>query len=85
MIQYMVTGTFHKPPTAEILALVPRERARIKELMEQGPVREIHIAANGSAVWIHMQRESESAIREALETLPLHPYMSFEITALAAT
>ena len=63
-------------------ALIPKEQTHIKALMEKGIVEALYVSADRPHVWIVMQGESEEQILQALQSLPLYPYMLPEITPL---
>ena len=75
--------TFKAPPTAEVQALIPAEIAKVKELTEQGLISAFYIAADRLGAWMVWNVDSQAALEEAHNTLPLHPYMNSEITVLA--
>ncbi len=82
-MEFMVSINFRTQDRAEILAHVPQEQARIRELREQGVVKALYLGADGSHVWIVMQGESQNQVQKDLESLPLYPYMEVAITALS--
>ena len=59
------------------------ERLLMKELTEQGLIAAVYVAADQSNAWAVWNVDSEAALEEAHNSLPLHPYMSSEITVLA--
>ena len=81
-MKFMVSTGF-QGSSEERRALIPQEKAHIKELMERGIVEVIYISAGRPHVWIVMQGESEEQILQALQSLPLYPYMQPDITDLA--
>jgi muconolactone delta-isomerase len=78
----IMVSTGFQGSSGEIQALIPQEQAHIKALMERGIVEALYISADRSHVWIVMQGESEEQVRQALQSLPLYPYMQPEITLL---
>jgi len=82
-MKFMVKGTLKQAPTAEILALLPAEQARVHQLLEQGLVEALYVAADQSGAWLVMQGESQAGIQAVLSSLPLHQFAAYEITALA--
>jgi muconolactone delta-isomerase len=78
----IMVSTGFQGSSAEIQALIPQEQAHIKALMEREIVEALYISADRSHVWIVMQGESEEQVRQALQSLPLYPYMQPEITLL---
>ena len=82
-MRFLIKETFKAPPTAEVQALIPAEQARVKELTEQGLIAAVYVAADQSGAWAVWNVDSEAALEEAHNTLPLHPHMNSEITVLA--
>jgi muconolactone delta-isomerase len=78
----IMVSTGFQGSSGEIQALIPQEQAHIKALMEGGIVEALYISADRSHVWIVMQGESEELVLQALQSLPLYPYMQPEITLL---
>ena len=73
------------PPTAEVQALIPAEQAKVKELTEQGPIEAPYVADDLSGAWMVWNVNSQAALDEADNALPLHPHLSSEITVLSET
>ena len=82
-MRFLVKETFKALPTAEVQALIPAETARGKELREQGLVEAVYLAADQSGAWVVWNVDSQAALEESHKTLPLHAYMTSEITLLA--
>ena len=82
-MRFLSTETFKAPPTAEVQALIPAEQARVKELTEQGTIKAVYVAADQSSAWMVWNVDSQAALEETHNTLPLHPYLNSEITVLA--
>ena len=82
-MEFMISARFRPRDQAEILARIPQEQARIKELREQGIEEALYISSNLSQVWIVMQGESQDQVQKSLESVPLYPYMEVEVTPLS--
>ncbi len=82
-MRFLTTETFKAPPTAEVQAVIPAEQARVKELTEQGLIAAVYVAADQSGAWIVWNVDSQAAVEETHNTLPLHPYLNTEITVLS--
>jgi len=82
-MRFLVKDSFKAPPTAEVQALIPSEQASVKELTEQGLIEVVYVAADLSSVWGIWNCESQAALEEAHKTLPLHKYLTSEITVLS--
>ncbi|MCI0841378.1 MAG: hypothetical protein J4N64_06355, partial [Chloroflexi bacterium] len=72
-MRFLTTETLKAPPTAEVQALMPAELAKVKELTEQGLVSAFYIAADRSGAWMVWNVDSQAALEELHNTLPLHP------------
>ena len=82
-MRFLVKSFFKEPPAEEVLALIPPEQAKVKELLEQGALEALYVAADNSAAWMVWNCETQDAFDQGLESLPLHDYLNFEITLLA--
>ncbi len=82
-MRFLTKETFKAPPTAEVQALIPAEQARVKELTEQGMIKAVYVAADQSGAWIVWNVDSQAALEETHNILPLYPYLNSEITVLA--
>ncbi len=82
-MRFLTTETFKAPPTEEVRALIPAEIVKVKELTEQGLIAAVYMAADHSSVWVVWNVDSQAALEEAQNTLPLHQHVNSEITVLA--
>ena len=82
-MRFLTKETFKAPPTADVQALIPAERAKVKELTEQGLIVAVYVAADQSGAWMVWNVDSQAALEETHNTLPLHPHVNSEITVLA--
>ena len=55
---------------------MPDEIAKVNELVEQGLIEAVYTAIDLTAAWIVWNVDSEAALEEAHNVLPLHPYMN---------
>jgi muconolactone delta-isomerase len=81
-MRYLVTVSFAQGQQDAIAAHMPAEQTHVRELMEQGVIEAINIAADRSRVWLVMQGESEDHVRQAMTAFPLYPYMELEVAPL---
>ncbi|MBV7334780.1 muconolactone Delta-isomerase family protein [Chloroflexi bacterium TSY] len=82
-MRFLIKSTFKAPPTDEVLALIPVEQAKVKELAEQGLFEALYVADDRSAAWGVWNCDSQDALEELHETLPLHNYLNIDITLLS--
>jgi muconolactone delta-isomerase len=78
----LVTVGFLQGQEEAIAARMAAEQAHVRELMEQGVIETINIAADRSRVWLVMQGESPDQVRQAMTAFPLYPYMQLDVTPL---
>ena len=82
-MRFLTKETWKAPPTAEVKALIPAEQARVKELTEQGMIEALYVSADQSGAWMVWNVDSQAALEESHNSLPLHPHMNSEITVLS--
>lgn len=82
-MRFFVEHSFKQAPTPEILALIPAEIARGKELDAQGIREKLYVSADMSRAWQVFICDTEEEVRTALESFPLHQYSNVVITPLA--
>ena len=80
---FLVESYFNAIPTADILALIPAERARGAELDAEGVRLHLFVAADQSKAWQIYRADSLADLQRILATLPLNRYVSTTITPLA--
>ena len=82
-MRFMLTFTWKKPPNEEIMAHMPAEEARGKELVEQGIAESAEIAADQSTYWVVWNCQSEAEVQETLRTLPMYDFVDVAVSPLA--
>ena len=81
-MRMIVTMVFDSERRSDIVAHVPAEQARIRELTAQGIVEALYIAAAQDRVWLVMRADTEEDARQAVASLPLHAYATVEYATL---
>jgi NAD(P)H dehydrogenase (quinone) len=84
--RFMVTVTRAKPADEEFKFLIPAEGARLAELKRMGVLLASHLTPPHADPWrgfLHMRETDADAVRRHLDTLPLAPWLGFEIAELA--
>jgi len=81
-MQFMVEIKFAQAPTDEMIALIPAEIARGKELDATGSRLALYLAADLSTAWQIYQAESLAAVQEMIDSFPLTPFVTAMITPL---
>ncbi|MBA3944142.1 MAG: hypothetical protein H0X37_06210 [Herpetosiphonaceae bacterium] len=82
-MKFMVEGTLAQALTPELMALVPAETARGKELDAQGLRTAFSTAADYSKFWQTFVADTREEVQRALESLALYHVMTYTIIALA--
>ena len=83
--RFIVTCTRRSDPDDAYQSLIPAERVRLGELERAGIVLDLKIAAPDANPWrafLLMRDTDADAVRSHLSTLPLAPYLDFEVTQL---
>lgn len=81
-MRFMLKATWKQPLDETATALLPAEEARADVLAEQGILEALYLPADQSGAWSVWRCESLSQVREIARTLPLYPFLDFEITPL---
>ena len=84
--RFMVTVTRAKPVDEKFKSLVPAEGARLVELKRLGVLLAAHLSPPQAALWrgfLHFRETDATAVQQHLDTLPLAPWLEFEIAELA--
>jgi muconolactone delta-isomerase len=81
----MAAIRFRPEDRAQFAALVPQERAHIRDLMSNGVVEAIYVSDDGTrpGAWVVLQGESQGEVEQLLHTFPMHSYMQTELTPLS--
>ena len=84
-MQFMASISFDPADRAEIERRVPEEQTRVRELQQQGVLTALYIPDGAGApanLWVIFEGDSQAAVQQALESLPLYPYMRVELAPL---
>jgi muconolactone delta-isomerase len=82
-MRFMLKLSLNRPTSKEILALLPAEQERGKELARAGIREAVYVAADRSVVWTVFNCDSPEALDAITKTLPLYEFWSIEATRLA--
>jgi muconolactone delta-isomerase len=82
MPKYIVPFTVPEPMEEEKRALVPAERARVREMMAEGVLLHIFVSSNFSEGWIVFAADSPEAACALMDTLPMRQYMNVRVVEL---
>lgn len=83
MNTYMISIALPTELTEEFILLIPKQRKRIDELMDEGKILHYSLAMDRSQVWVTLMAASEKKAMDLLATFPLIYYMKPEIFELA--
>ena len=82
-MRFLLKLTLNRPTSEEIMALLPVEQRRGRELAEEGIREAVYVAADRSAVWTVWNCDSQKTLEEVTKTLPLYEFWNIEATRLA--
>jgi muconolactone D-isomerase len=66
----------------EVMNLVSAEQHRGAELAKQGILEAVYMSENQQKNFLVFNSENEQALQDVLDSLPLHPYLDFEVVAV---
>ena len=81
--RFMVTVRPEGPVTDQIKTLIPAETARLVELKRMGVLLNSYLAPTDAQPWrgfLHFRESDIAAVRAHLQSLPLAPWLQFEVT-----
>jgi muconolactone delta-isomerase len=84
-MHFMAAIAFDPADRAEIERRLPEEQTRVRELQQQGTLNALYIPNGAGApanLWVIFEGDSQAAVQQALESLPLYPYMRVHLTPL---
>jgi muconolactone delta-isomerase len=82
-MKVMATMTFDPARRAEIVAHIPAEQARVRELVSEGALEALHLARRQDRAWLVLNVDSEDDANRIMASLPLHAYASIDLAPLA--
>jgi muconolactone delta-isomerase len=82
MRQFMIEFRIPQPMTEEFAGLIPAQRARVSELMAEGRMLNYSLSMDRAKLWTVMVGESSASVRRLVRSLPLTPYMEWEMSEL---
>ncbi len=78
MIEFDLPQVF----TEEFMALIPKQRYVLNELMSRGEVQSYSLALDRSRLWMIAVGQTEFEVMELIEQLPLSIFMTPDISEL---
>lgn len=82
MYEFMIDIDLPIPFTDEFLSLVPRQRAMVNKLMNEGKITSYALSIEAGKLWITVIAESESDVTRMLEDFPITAHIFFRINKL---
>lgn len=82
MPKFINAFTWTQPPNEEFAALRPAQAARARELMGQGVIHYLFLAADNSGGWAIYNAESREEVLGVIDQLPLRKYMNNNVKEL---
>jgi muconolactone delta-isomerase len=79
---YMVEFELPEEFTEEFMALIPRQRFMINQMLADGIIQNYSLSLDRSRLWAVMVAESEFELMEEIERMPLIDYMVPDISQL---
>jgi muconolactone delta-isomerase len=81
-MRFMVESRFTAAPTPEVLALIPAEQARGRELDAQGVREHLFLPSDLSGSWQVFGVETREELDRVLASFPLHLHLASTVTQL---
>ncbi len=66
----------------EFMALIPRQRARINKLLQQGVIASYSLSSDRMRLWVTLNAVSEEDVEAVLKTFPLAKFIEWSIHEL---
>ena len=82
MKQYMVDVDLPLEMSMEFMALIPRQRARINKLLQQGVITGYSLSSDRTRLWVTLNAVSEEDVEAVLKTFPLAKFIEWTIHEL---
>jgi hypothetical protein len=84
MEMFMIEMEFPYYKDEEFMALIPRQREQIANLLQTGILTSFALNSERTRGWIVMAAQNEAAAMTILEQFPLHKFINFDIQTLIA-
>jgi muconolactone delta-isomerase len=82
MNTYMVNIQLPLTFTEQFLSLIPQQKAKIDQLMNEGKIIQYSLSADRSLLWVIIMGDSEKNINDILSSFPLINFMKPKIHEL---
>jgi hypothetical protein len=82
MYEFMIDIDLPVPFTDEFLSLVPRQRAMVNKLMNEGKITSYALSIESGKLWITAIAETELDVKQMLNGFPIAEYIFYRINKL---
>ena len=82
MYEYLVDIDLPVPFKDEFLALVPRQRAQVNKLMNEGIISSYALSLESGKLWVNIIVEDESKVRELMDSFPIADHITYTVHKL---
>ena len=82
MNNYMIDVVLPRELNEEFISLIPRQRAHVNALMNEGIITSYALAKDRSRLWITMDAGSKEDVVKILEEFPMIKFFTLEIREL---
>ena len=75
---YMITLSLPEEPTEDFFNLIPEQRKKVNELMQEGHISNYLLSADRTKLWVVASAKNPDELLAMLQTLPIFEYTEFE-------
>lgn len=79
----MISIELPKELTQEFISLIPKQRAQVDKLMDQGKILHYSLSLDRSQLWVTLAARTEHEAMDIIASFPLVHFMKPEIFELA--
>ena len=83
MTTFMISIELPKELTQEFISLIPKQRAQVDKLMDQGKILHYSLSLDRSQLWVTLAARTEHEAMDIIASFPLVHFMKPEIFELA--
>jgi muconolactone delta-isomerase len=80
---YLATLRMPQPAPAELIERIPRQQARVQELLTAGTITSYTLALDRSTLWVTLRAESSSEALGFLASFPIIDWADVDLKELA--
>ncbi|MEM7041113.1 MAG: muconolactone Delta-isomerase family protein [Bacteroidota bacterium] len=83
MHKFMVTLTFPPYFSQDMIALIPKQREQIVELLSDGKIASFSLNAQRTHAWLVISARNPDEVQTLLESFPMADFFEYDIDILA--